>query len=546
MMRTALVLLLLLLPMTALAATPAKILPETDPVYQVVRTVFDRVVRVVSGVPPQLYLVKADEPLTSHLGTDPLLPMSVKNEKFIVMDERLIPLAAGLGSPRERDNALAFLLGHEMAHYAAKQSGGLAGDEKIASEKLKAEEFADRMGVWYAAEAGYEPFPAAENILLKTYQTYRDGKKEPEGYPALNKRIEIIRGVKDQLNEKLPFLDAATTLMVLNRPTEAGRLFEQVGRTYESREILNNAAVASALAALSLQPPPYFYPFELETAYRFPSRSRDVDLSMLLPTTRSLAVKQELETKRKVLLEKSVKLLDHALFLDKEYATAQLNRAAVAELQDDPPTMTYHLSMAEKLAKTSGDLLTQARINILQGISLAKAGKRTEAAALFTAARPHVEQMAITNLLAIDEEPKLPPPAFIPDDPVKETISGAFPADKAHSKKIADAKALLSTDQYGGDITINMLATAGWSGARLKMGKLIVTTITTPGNYTLASKRGVRLGDLESDIYGRYGRPNRIITTRQGNLLVYSQDSIIFTVNREQKVAAWTIYSVQE
>ncbi len=137
MIRISLILLMLLLPFRVFASPPAKTLPETDPAYQVVRTVFDRLARVVSGVPPQLYLVKSDKPLKTALGGDPLLPMSVEKGKFIVMDEGLVILASGLGSPRVRDNALAFLLGHEMAHYAAKQSGGLAGDAKIESENVK-------------------------------------------------------------------------------------------------------------------------------------------------------------------------------------------------------------------------------------------------------------------------------------------------------------------------------------------------------------------------------------------------------------------------
>jgi hypothetical protein len=569
-MKIATILFLLLLPLTVFAAPPGKTLPESDPTYQVVRAVFDRLARVVGGVPPQLYLVKTTKPLKVVLGADPLIPVRVEQGKFIVMDEGLVAMTAELGSPGSRDNALAFLLGHELAHYAAKQSGGLAGDGRSEAENVKAEEFADRMGVWYAGEAGYEPFPAAEQILPKVYEKYHDNNPELKGYPKLNKRMAIISGVREQMIAKLPFLDAATTLLAISRPFEASRLFEHVARSYESRELLNNAAVAAALAALTLQPTPYFYPFELESAYRFPSRIKDgrnkgierrlelesansfsshgdeYHLKSILPKTRTREVPSEQDEQRAALLTKSADLLDHALFIDNTYVTTQLNRAAVAELQGDRETMTYRLSLADKLAGTSADPQSQARIAILRGISLAKEGKRAEAAAAFTAARPRAEQMAITNLLAIDEDPKLPPPPFIPDDPVKETINGASPVTKRDSARIIAADPLLLDDEYGGNITIHRLTTAGWNGARLKMGKLIVTTITTPANFAAASKRGIRQGDSDSDVTGRYGRPNRTIATRQGNLLVYSQDSVIFTINREQKVLGWTIYSVQE
>jgi predicted Zn-dependent protease len=123
-------------------------------------------------------------------------------DKFVAMDEELVDLMSGLGSDQERDNALAFLLGHELAHYAASESSGFASDRTTAmlqavcagqkekkqrdacitklnqsgmADKMDREARADRLGSWYAVEAGYEPFPAAELAIRAIYKRYYPG-----------------------------------------------------------------------------------------------------------------------------------------------------------------------------------------------------------------------------------------------------------------------------------------------------------------------------------------------------------------------------------
>jgi hypothetical protein len=534
------ILLLLLTALPAAAAPSAKTLPESSPKYQTLKKVFDRLARVVERVPPQLYLLQADnwdEPAKSAFGADPLSPLRVNEQgKFVVMDASLLDTFADtFPSQRERDNALAFVIGHELAHYANRQSGGLAGDEKEKKDRKKAEELADRKGAWYAGEAGYEPFPAAEQALRTIYEKYRQGKPNLEGYPTLQERIRNLHTVRDELAGKLPFLNAAELLLAIGRPLEAARLFEHVARDYTSLGTLNNAAVANALASLALRPrSPFFYPFELETNYRFKSRSKGAEAD------------EDQEAARSQLLNKAATLLEKAILLDNGYVTTLLNRAAVADLQGDSDTVRYRLGQAEKIASADADRQTLSRIAVLKGIALAKSGKRKEAADLFTAVRPEAESMAVTNLMAIDADIELPPPASIPDDAVAETINNFSPINKEIVVKIRGGNPLLLNDEYGGNVTINLASNKEWLGFRVRLGShLTVTTITTPEGYAAPSKRGVRVGDSEAAVTGRYGRPNRIIATRQGTLLAYSQDSVIFSIGRDGRVAGWKIYTVE-
>lgn len=561
MLRLLTILFLLLTPMAAFAAPLPKTLPENSTKYRIVRTVFDRLARVGNRVPPRLHILKADDrdnKLFVSLGIDKFTQIRVNvEEKFVAMDEELVDLMAGLGSDRERDNALAFLLGHELAHYAVSESSGFAADRTTAmlqavcvgqkekkqrdacitklnqngmADKMEREARADRLGSWSAVEAGYEPFPAAELAIRAIYKRYYMDSG-PSGYPTMEERITIVNQVRDYLAEKKPYFDAATLLVTIGRYHEASRLFEYLSRDFQSRELLNNAGVANTLAALATGPRPKFhYPLELETAYRYPARTK--------------GLYENWETARRDLLTKAAEQFDWALRIDPEYATAHLNRAVVAQLMGNRNKLTYHLNEAKDLASKAGDKIMLSRLQILEGIHLADQNKTAEAAALFTAALSKSESMAVSNLLAIDEHPKLPPPQFFPDNKVDETVTTLKPADMIYKPSETHTHDL--KDLYDTSIKLTFYTAAKWHGAKLQVGTLNVSTISTPANYVIASKRGVKIGDNEGSVTGRYGRPNRIIATCTGSSLIYEQDSIIFTIDRVGTVAGWTVYSVEE
>lgn len=558
-MRHKWILFLLLFPSFACATQIPKTLSESSQKYRTVRTVFDRLARVGSRVPPRLHILKADDrdnKLFISLGIDKFTRIRVNvEEKFVAIDEDLVDLMDSLGS--ERDNALAFLLGHELAHYAASESSGFAADRSTAmlqaicagqkekkqreicitklnqngmADKMEREARADRLGSWYAVEAGYEPFPAAERAIRTIYKQYSPDSG-PSGYPAMEERITIVNQVRDYLADKKPYFDAATLLVTLGRYHEASRLFEFLARDFQSRELLNNAGVANTLAALSIGPrPKYHYPLELETAYRYPARTKEFY--------------ENWEIARRNLLTKAADQFDWALRIDPEYATAHMNRATVALLLGTEEELDFHLRKARSQAKSVRDELLLARLQILEGINLADHGKTVEAASLFTQARSKAESMAVSNLLAIDENPNLPPRQFFPDNKVDESVATLRPADMIHKTSEKHSNDL--KDQYDSPIKLTFYTAAKWHGAKLQVGTLNVSTISTPANYVIASKRGVKIGDNEGSVTGRYGRPNRIIATRSGSNLIYEQDSIFFSIDRVGTVAGWTVYSVEE
>ncbi|GAM11196.1 hypothetical protein OR1_03506 [Geobacter sp. OR-1] len=516
------------------AAATSKILPESDPKYRIVNAVFERLARVGNRVPPRLHILKADnwdKPMKSSFGPDPTSRIRVSEEgKFVVIDEELIDILSKLGSPQARDNALAFLLGHEFAHYAAWQSGSFISNMKKKEDRQQSEQLADRLGCWYAVEAGYDPFPVAEQSIRAIYDHYYPGKKVISDYLALVERIAIVNRVRDELAAKVPFFTAAMLLLSIDRPEEAARLFEHLARDFQSREILNNAGVAYALAAVAIPPrSKYFYPFELDVSFRYPSSSRN-----MYPDG---------EVRRNALLTKAAGLFDRAIQLDPGYATAHLNRGCVAELLVSKNKLEYHLNEAADLAKQSGNNQLLARIAIIRGITLARSGRPTEAAAAFSDARTSAESMAITNLLAIGATPELPPPAYIPDEPAIESIGG-IPLSRLRDPNLIPAVgALQMGDEYDTPaVKIYRKSATTWEGVRLQIGSLVVTTVATPERYAGTSARGISIGDDRSKLDATYGRADRIISTSQGSINIYSQDNLIARISPDNRIQGWLIY----
>lgn len=559
MFRLILVLMVTLLPLMAGAAPPPtrSLLPESNPTYLLVRNVFTRLARVANRVPPQLHVIKAgelDKKTDIDVGLSRFTPIRVnETEKYVAMDEGLVDLLSTLGSEKLRDNALAFLLGHELAHYAAHESGDFAADrsgsmlketcekmkqkpqrdaclEKLA-KSLKAtdverEAQADRMGAWYAMEAGYDPFPAAELAIKAIYERYFKNSP-PSNYPPMMERIKIINQVRNFIGQKQPFYDSAVLLMTLGRYEEAGRIFGHMATDFQSRELLNNAGVAFTLAALAMeQQPKFHYPLELEATYRYPARARGDD--------------DELQLYRIGLLAKAADFMDRALHQEPEYTTAHLNRACVAELQGTRDEFIFHMNKARGQASKAGDKIMLARLQILEGIDLARQGNKLAAAELFTVARSKAESMAISNLLAIGVKPENLPIGYVPDNDVKETIANVSPGDLARRSPEADSRQLGGI--YATAIKIWTYTDKRWSGTKLQADDLIVYTLSTLPDSIVASKREVRIGDNDGVPLARYGIPDRIIATRDGWFYFYDHDSIIFNINRDKKVAGWTIF----
>jgi tetratricopeptide (TPR) repeat protein len=274
----------------------------------------------------------------------------------IEIEEIAYDVCAGFG--KDSLNALACVLGHELAHYYLKHDWcsnfskrlshiSIAADlNKIdKQEQLKKESEADYNGFYFGNVAGYKTFDIAPSLLKKLYSAYTLNTNL-KGYPTLDQRIEAATQSKIMVLRRLPVFEAGTYLYETGEYELAFDCFNNLISDFTSRENYNNAAVCKLQIALRLFEPyemPFCFPFEM-----------DYDTRISNGSNRSGSV--DSETERKAILADAKKLLEESIRKDAEYLNAKINLAICYIMLDNA-------DMAAGIIKEmAGDSIPEKRI----------------------------------------------------------------------------------------------------------------------------------------------------------------------------------------
>ena len=558
-----------LLLATASLVHAADSLPAENPKYRVVKKIYDDIARAFGDgrLPPRLvlspegaegWLIVAwsdpgnggDVGITGSLGD--------AQEGYIAVDERVYDLFARPG--RDLEGALAFIIGHELAHFYLRH--GWAGDFgnsfasldmgkkmlKAASldEVMRRETEADYFGGFYGFLAGYDTLGSAPEVIDLLYAEYQLPDKIPS-YPSRLERRAIAERAGMNLRKMVPLFEAANRLLLLRQYPEAARLYNHLARAFPSREMFNNAGVAYALEALSLFRPGtlgYAYPFEFDAETRLlgkSARGKGLDLD---------------RERRNRLLQRAADAFDQALARDREYAAAKVNLAAVNSLLGDNDTALVLANQALELAKRQGEGLTLANAQVARGIAYAATGNRERAQVDFAAAGNSGNRLAALNLaLVAGEKPpvrlagaeKLPVQLAAGEEkaaPREEVIAGIsshapFPKDK-------DVITFTLQGSAGGEpaLTLYSRRGEGWERNLALIGGRMVNLVATVKGYPGKSARGIALGSASAAVREKYGAPARTVPARQSAWYVYDLSGIAFAIDRSGQVAGWLLFSV--
>lgn len=552
-------------PSISQAATES--LPENHPIYRQVQAVYERLVPAFgeSRLPPRLVVVpagvKTREPVASSGGgNEGTLAFEagsgMMSEGYVAIEERTVTALAELGA--DRDNAIAFLLSHELAHvylrhgwvgdfgnsFARTEMGRKMMKAATYEDVVKRETEADHFGGFYGYLAGYDTLGVAPKALEKIYTAFALAEQIPN-YPSKTERIAIAQRQMESLRKLVPVYEAGIRLLILGRYEEAGRLFVHLAQIFPSREMFNNAGVSFALEAVRLLPPKsvlYVYPFELDAETRLLNHEQQGQRA-------ARAGQADDQTARRLrLLRQALSAFEQAMRRDNSYATAAVNSAAVQSLMGNQDDAIRLAGVALATAREQGERVTASHAMVVRGIALARLGETQKARSELEAVRQIVPELVATNIAVLDGRtvPVPVPVAVSGDSPAKpETIAG-YPAKEAFANNIEKVSFTLTPAEKGeSTLTIHSRRGKDWDSVAIEAEGRRIGTLSTDHTYKGVAASGVKIGSPLASLGQLYGSADRIVPSRQGAWYVYNSAGIVFEVNDMGRVAGWFIFTLR-
>jgi tetratricopeptide (TPR) repeat protein len=302
--------------------------PDDDPTAVRVRAVFERIARAAGQRPGVVLEVKV-------LDTPKVILESLRGGTVVISRG-----AADLAGAD--DSALAFLLGHEIAHQTRDHHGllaslGLGGasadhtqvpgaSTQRAYHAIELE--ADRLGVLYAMLAGYRAAPAVPVLMLLIERSGTDAF-----HPDPRQRAASVRQQVERVAAHAELFQAGLWLLHIGRPLDAARLLEHFFSIFPAREVMTAIGVAYHREAMRHMPPPTF------------RHALVVDA-----TTRAVQPRGPGDAAARSLLRRAHQYYRMAAESDAQYAPAQNNLAALHLDLGERDLALGHVNQAIKLA----------------------------------------------------------------------------------------------------------------------------------------------------------------------------------------------------
>lgn len=359
----------------------------------------------------------------------------LQRSNIIEIDQKLIDICAEMG-PENMDDALAFVIGHELTHaFQAThhaEDGGFLRHCKAQGASDAVEKEADVNGAFCAYLAGFEGTNALiPQLIDKIYTQYDLKDKVLAGYPSFSERQKTAADVCDFVDQIIQVFELANYLLAFGQYDLAVQCYEQVYQVYRGAEICNNLGVCYTLMGMNAfekNVDPYIFPLELDVQLRLEKpdvvRGGDNDLT------------PDQWQKRGAYLTAAENYFKDAIKLNYSYLTAELNLLCAYTLNGKAKeTLLYAAKkeMIKKVALLEGGAALTDKVALV--LALAKAYLADPQAAadfrtLSSSRQLFVSKAAAYNLAVISgEKQKMAAPA-----PCKSpvTVDGLVDGVKLH------------------------------------------------------------------------------------------------------------------
>lgn len=493
-----------------------------------ITAVYERV-GAAAGLFTELPVLKVD-PSSSHSRAAYFDPTKPRTE--IVIEEKALEVCRSFGN--NATNALAILLGHELAHYTLGVNWG--SDFKAYSDHRKINDDvdffnaygnvrgifelqADQKGTFYAFLAGYSPELVADSLFPRLYKAY-NWNQELNGYPSLADRQKILASGLQRSAELTYVQRMANLLLAMDRPEEALWNYELLlTEGFRNPKLLNNMAICH-LRIVAARHPHHekapLLPFELSLKTVWRSGSSSVDRN------------EHFFKARKALLQ--------ALAMDPQDKQTNTNLACLALMEEDVNEAAY-------VMEKPGVHYDPESIALLEGYIYYLRNDRERAIEIYAGRALAGSSIARTNMEILtgvnptfDEGPRM---NFIPGEQLlgKDLITLTSLNSSLRPVHFRGEELLWKADE-GTIWQMRCRAHLPENGP-----DVIFYFAGTGPVYQGKTSRGKTIGTPRIEVLAGHTTDVRSISTDQGSLEIVTQEGIAYSFDHEGILSGWILFA---
>ncbi len=527
--------------------------------YTVAKTVYENLVTAygISKTPPTLII--KPKGLT---GRQQILMYYPGEHPKIVMDEQVYDLCVSMG--KDSINALAALLGHELAHHFKDHNwcssfSFLLGDtsrlikeikEADKKQKISFESQADDNGIFYSYIAGYPTNDVMPRLLESIYSHYKMPDKLP-GYPSKNERIAIAKKRAEEVSKLIPIFDASEFLFCLREYSQAYSCLNFLAEKFPSREVHNDAGVCKLLNAVNYIGSdllPFMLPIEFDPNTRL-KNTGDRGGNEL-----DEREKERIKTEN---IKAALLQFDKAIQRDPSYTNAKINKGCCYLLQKNN---AYAIGIATELINNSNGYLNSndlSKAHTLRAIAYWQDNKKEEAIQDFEKAKKTNDNSITRYNSEIHQQLK--------KSTLEAVLYFVYNYFKSDDKKILNPEKALNPNQesINGQNAKNYSSSSPSNSIRIysDTSALINATIDktfgrlqflqnnyqsnflfTKKGYSLKTAQGLLLGSSKKTLEEKYGEPSYKLNVVNGEYYIYLKSKISFLIDKKGNISKWFLF----
>ena len=452
-----------------------------------------------------------------------------KDKNLIFIETKALEICNSFD--KDSDDALAFLLGHELAHFYQNHNWDMGFATSFLTEKetfdskCKNEQEADTYGAFMAYLCGYNIFEVAAPMLEKVYTVYNVPEKINR-YPSLEERKTVASKAKTKAKDLIRIYEFANYCTAAGRNIQAKTCYDYLLNFIKTKEIYNNAGLATLAIGLSNK-----------ECMKYPIT---LDLSKII----TLRAGYEYFDGKKDLAEKAISYFRRAQNMDMNYIPARINKAIAYTLLDDPKGYDTAIDILKKAESLSVDKTDRDKISLVKAIISFEQGNKENALKMLkdiekNTADETIKEFAVYNAEIIqgkDCEQIYMPQISIEDKidgiDIKE-ISEAF-ENKILLIKEDDRAFYIAFEQKDNSLLTRFIIDNDGSKTLFYLHRATSSSLKT--------KEGIKKGTSHQHIRDAYA--DCVIIDQfhsKGKIVQILNRRLIFLLNIEGKVTEWSL-----